>query len=111
MTTHKAIRDALPELPVPTCFAWINKHGDVTSTHKNRDSWRTNPLYTADQMRAYALQAVEALRREPMTEEQAEALATEAFGEYMCDINDDIELALVRKVETYHHITQKEQGK
>ena len=41
----------------------------------------------------------------PMTDEQADALATEAFGEYMCDLNDDIELALVRKVETYHHIT------
>lgn len=54
---------SLPELPEPTCFASINKQGDVTSTHKNRDAWRTNPLYTADQMRAYALQAMEALRR------------------------------------------------
>lgn len=41
----------------------------------------------------------------PMTDEQADALATEAFGEYMCDLNDDIELALVRKVEAHHGIT------
>lgn len=40
-----------------------------------------------------------------MTDEQADALATEAFGEYMCDLNDDIELALVRKVEAHHGIT------
>lgn len=51
--------------------------------------------------------AILALRpvQAPMTDEQADALATEAFGEYMCDLNDDIELALVRKVEAYHHIT------
>ena len=41
----------------------------------------------------------------PMTDEQADALTTEAFGEYMCDLNDDIELALVRKVEAHHGIT------
>ena len=44
-----------------------------------------------------------------MTDEQADALATEAFGEYMLDLNDDIELALVRKVEAYHHITAQAQ--
>ena len=51
--------------------------------------------------------AILALRPErvPMTDEQADALATEAFGEYMCDLSDDIELALVRKVEAYHGIT------
>lgn len=50
--------------------------------------------------------AILALRPErvPMADEQADALATEAFGEYMCDLNDDIELALVRKVEAYHGI-------
>lgn len=46
----------------------------------------------------------------PMTDEQADALATEAFGEYMCDLNDDIELALVRKVEAYHGITAQAGG-
>lgn len=46
----------------------------------------------------------------PMTDEQADALATEAFGEYMCDLSDDIELALVRKVEAHHGIKPKEQA-
>lgn len=56
---------------------------------------------------ASKVRAIIALRPErvPMTDEQADALATEAFGEYMCDLNDDIEIALVRKVEAYHGIT------
>ena len=30
----------------PLCYASINKQGDVCSTLKQRDSWRTVPLYT-----------------------------------------------------------------
>lgn len=81
----------LPELPESTCFASINKQGDVTSTHKNRDAWRTNPLYNADQMRAYALQAVEALRPVAMTDAWHEGFSSG-----------------VRFAEAHHHITQKE---
>lgn len=33
-------------LTEPVCFASVNKQGDVTSTVKHRDSWRTVPLYT-----------------------------------------------------------------
>lgn len=44
---QNTIKKVTPE-PVgePFCFASVNKHGDVTSTHKRRDSWRTVPLYT-----------------------------------------------------------------
>lgn len=56
MTTHKAIREALPELPEPDRTMW--QHG------KQIDH------YTADQMRAYALQAVEALTQALATTER-----------------------------------------
>ncbi len=56
----------------------------------------------------YALQAraILALRPQaaPMTEEQAEELAYQAFKDHMEDRNDDMEIDLVRKVERFHRI-------
>ena len=37
----------------PLCYASINKQGDVCSTLKQRDSWRTVPLYTAPPQRPW----------------------------------------------------------
>ena len=41
-----------PAMPAPICYAAINKQGDVTSTHKTRDSWRTVPLYALAALQA-----------------------------------------------------------
>ncbi len=50
--------------------------------------------------------AILALRPQaaPMTEEQAEELAYQAFKDHMEDRNDDMEIDLVRKVERFHRI-------
>lgn len=37
----------------PLCYASINKQGDVCSTLKQRDSWRTVPLYTTPPQRPW----------------------------------------------------------
>ena len=37
----------------PLCYASINKQGDVCSTLKQRDSWRTVPLYTTPPQRTW----------------------------------------------------------
>ncbi len=56
----------------------------------------------------YALQAraILAMRPQaaPMTEEQAEELAYQAFKDHMEDRSDDMGIDLVRKVERFHRI-------
>lgn len=47
----------------------------------------------------------------PMTEEQAEELAYQAFKDHMEDRNDDMEIDLVRKVERFHRIGITAQAK
>lgn len=87
---------SLPELPAPDRTMW--QHG------KQIDH------YTADQMRAYALQAVEALRREPMTDEQAAECIKKAKTS-LFDRDGTTSFRIVRAVEAHHGISQKEQGK
>lgn len=77
---------------------WLKNGCDVA------DAITELELYERHIEKARAILALRPVQA-PMTDEQADALATEAFGEYMRDLNDDIELALVRKVEAYHHIT------
>lgn len=83
---------SLPELPEPDTHCFDDDTGE--------DVWS----YSADQMRAYALQAVEALRREPMTDEQIDKLKWGphegnpiTFAEGLRDF--------ARAVEAHHHIT------
>ncbi len=44
---------ALKQQAEPICYASINKQGDVCSTLKQRDSWRTVPLYTTPPQRQW----------------------------------------------------------
>ena len=49
-----AIKEALAQpAQEPLCYASINKQGDVCSTLKQRDSWRTVPLYTTPPQRTW----------------------------------------------------------
>lgn len=38
------------ELPKPTAWANINKHGDITHTANRRSSWARTALYTQEQL-------------------------------------------------------------
>ena len=87
---------SLPELPGPDRTMW--QHG------KQIDH------YTADQMRAYALQAVEALRPVAMTDKQAAECINKAKTS-LFDRDGTTSFRIVRAVEAHHGITQKEQGK
>jgi len=103
---------SLPELPEPFALSVSVHEGDTPSkTYMECMLYQEHPnekqrLYTADQMRAYALQAVEALRPVAMTPSEV----TEAFDSELRSSYTDFE-AGVRTAETHHHITQKEHGK
>lgn len=87
---------SLPELPAPDRTMW--QHGQQIDH------------YTADQMRAYALQAVEALRREPMSRGDLMALMRESGYAHVTAQEKADFITGFRHAEAHHHITQKEQG-
>lgn len=82
---------SLPELPAPKWYSF------------------GEPMYDENQMRAYALQAVEALRREPMTDEQAAECINNAKTS-LFDRDGTTSFRIVRAVEAFHHITKKDHG-
>ena len=117
---------SLPELPEPFALSVSVHEGDTPSkTYMECMLYQEHPnekqrLYTADQMRAYALQAVEAMRREPMTDrmfdlicaaiDKADTITMDA--DYMLDSDDCIRV--VRTMQALIDvcgIAQKEQGK
>jgi len=110
---------SLPELPDTPYSLFYEQPGDFED--EGYQYVMDEPGYTADQMRAYALQAVEALRPVAMTEEQAEhALKRSDLLEMFLHIGwysaprkgfDQHALSLIRAVEAHHGITQKEHGK
>lgn len=94
----------LPELPEPIG----ELRSDEFDGHvfvPSGDEWPFEPLYTADQTRAYALQAVEALRPVAMTEERIVQAQEEQGAMSILSF-----MKGVRYAEAHHGITQKKQG-
>ena len=99
---------SLPELPDTPYSLFYEQPGDFED--EGYQYVMDEPGYTADQMRAYALQAVEALRPVAMTEEDMLACMAAATHEVPARIPQGWR-KVMRAVEAHHGITQKEQGK
>ena len=88
MTTHKAIREALPPIPAELLH--------LCETER-------------EAVRRYARQVVQALRPVAMTDEQM-AACINAAKTSLFDRDGTTSFRIGRAVEAFHHITQKEQG-